>query len=294
MAAPSADIADMHATEESGDESNDDIIGNIAEVQCVDTQTSDPQKIRLKKSEKKFKKYQEAIARKKEKRKLKKELKKSKVVDAIDDEVHVPKKENRKLTKEKLKQSLTNGHRVCIDLSLEGVMSVKQTSRLCQQLGRLYGSNRKAENPACLHFTSLDRNSYLFKECVRKNSGFEDYFVHMSEKSHTELFKKDEIVYLSPDSDDVLEEISKDKVYVIGGLVDDCVDRNRTKDRATESGIQTAKLPIDKYMIRVPHGKYSKVLTVNQVFDIILTFCQCRDWKKALEGGAQKIWICYQ
>ena len=38
-------------------------------------------------------------------------------------------------------------------------------------------------------------------------------------------FKPDEIVYLSPDSDQVLQSVDADKVYVLGGLVDEHIQK---------------------------------------------------------------------
>ena len=49
--------------------------------------------------------------------------------------------------------------------------------------------------------------------------------IDVEEKSHSELFPLDKIVVLSPDSGNVLEDIEPDKVYVIGGLVDENVTK---------------------------------------------------------------------
>ena len=38
-----------------------------------------------------------------------------------------------------------------------------------------------------------------------------------------ELFDSASVVYLSPDATDILTDLEEDKVYVIGGLVDDSV-----------------------------------------------------------------------
>ena len=47
----------------------------------------------------------------------------------------------------------------------------------------------------------------------------------MCAESHLELFKPDEIVYLSPDSDKVLQSVDADKVYILGGLVDEHIQK---------------------------------------------------------------------
>lgn len=56
------------------------------------------------------------------------------------------------------------------------------------------------------------------------------------------------LVYLTADSSNELEDIDPQKIYIIGGLV----DRNRHKmecyKRAVAAGIATAKLPIHHYV----------------------------------------------
>ena len=47
----------------------------------------------------------------------------------------------------------------------------------------------------------------------------------MCAQSYLELFKPNEIVYLSPDSDKVLQSVDADKVYILGGLVDEHIQK---------------------------------------------------------------------
>lgn len=81
-----------------------------------------------------------------------------------------------------------------------------------------------------------------------------------SSKSYLDLFKKESLVYLTADSPNTITKLSRDKVYIIGGIV----DRNRLKgityQKAVEQGIETAKLPLDTV---VEMGSATRVLTVN-------------------------------
>lgn len=47
----------------------------------------------------------------------------------------------------------------------------------------------------------------------------------MTEKSPEELFQLEDLVYLSPDSENVLTSLDFNKVYVIGGIVDGTVKK---------------------------------------------------------------------
>jgi tRNA (guanine9-N1)-methyltransferase len=105
---------------------------------------------------------------------------------------------------------------------------------------------------------------------------------------------KASVVYLTADSDEELTELKPDEVYIIGGIV----DRNRYKvryiqeplhvltppfqnlclNKAKEMGIRTARLPIGLYVDSLPTRK---VLTVNQVFEIMLKWVETKDWEQA-------------
>lgn len=47
----------------------------------------------------------------------------------------------------------------------------------------------------------------------------------MTEKSPEDLFEPDSLIYLSPDSENILTSLDKSKVYVIGGIVDGTVKK---------------------------------------------------------------------
>jgi len=184
---------------------------------------------------------------------------------------------------------MKNGaQRVAIDFTLSEDMNNKEVSKLAAQLRQLYGSNMKSVSPVDLHLTGLETNGRVYRECVRQSLNFDKLMVHKSETSYCRLFDPEEIVYLTPDSPQVLETLDKDKVYIIGGLVDHHVLKDRTKSRAETKRVSTARLPIDVYMERKSepgNHSFSKVLTVNQVFDILLKFHETQDWRCALESS---------
>ena len=76
-------------------------------------------------------------------------------------------------------------------------------------------------------------------------------------------------VYLTADSPNVISSIPDDlcgTVYVIGGIVDRNRLRMATYDRAVRMGMMHGRLDLDKF-----EGlKGTKVLTVNQVFEIVV------------------------
>ena len=86
------------------------------------------------------------------------------------------------------------------------------------------------------------------------------------------------IIYLTGDSSNEIVDLDKDKIYIIGGLV----DRNKLKyitlNKANELNISHAKLPIRDFV----NLKTSKILATNHVFEILSYFVNVKnDWKES-------------
>ena len=92
-----------------------------------------------------------------------------------------------------------------------------------------------------------------------------------------ELKQQGEVVYLSSEADDTLEELKPFSTYIIGGLVDKNREKGICHKRATERGIRTAKLPIGKYL----DMSSRKVLATNHVNEIMVHWLECGDWGEA-------------
>ncbi|NXS55912.1 TM10B methyltransferase, partial [Brachypteracias leptosomus] len=108
-----------------------------------------------------------------------------------------------------------------------------------------------------------------------------------TQESYLDLFPLDAIVYLTPDSENVLEDVDPSKVYVLGGLVDESIHKKLTLRRAREQSLQTARLPIREFMVKSTNTKnyHSETLAVNQVFDVLSTYYETRSWPAALKAG---------
>ncbi|WFD29859.1 tRNA (guanine(9)-N(1))-methyltransferase [Malassezia sp. CBS 17886] len=96
---------------------------------------------------------------------------------------------------------------------------------------------------------------------------------------------KEDVVYLTADTDRTIDALEEGKTYIIGGIV----DRNRYKHlcakKAEALGVATARLPIDPLFLAGQHMNARKVLTVNQVFAILVGWTETRDWSSALLRG---------
>ena len=107
---------------------------------------------------------------------------------------------------------------------------------------------------------------------------------------------KKEFIYLSPDAQEDLEDVNEDKIYIIGGLVDRLVIKNRSmirfndiknNDGNKEIKIVARRLPLQKYLDNI-----NPVLNINTVAEILSLYMDMdkdqKDWKKAIEASLPK------
>ncbi|XP_065342200.1 tRNA methyltransferase 10 homolog A [Cloeon dipterum] len=163
---------------------------------------------------------------------------------------------------------------VVVDLSFDDKMDKRSVEKCVKQLLRTYSLNRRAENPMQLYFTSLSGESLSE---MKKHQGYQNWDVKITDKRYNEMFAKEKIVYLSSESENVLEKLEEDKVYVIGGLVDHNAHKGLCHNLAVQNGINHAQLPIGEYL----HMKSRKVLTIDHVFEILLEVSAGASWKDA-------------
>lgn len=87
-----------------------------------------------------------------------------------------------------------------------------------------------------------------------------------------------ELVYLTGDAREELQELSKDEIYIIGGLLDHNSLKFASLNRAKEKNIRTARLPIGAFI----EMESRHVLAINHVFEIILAYLENGgDWEQA-------------
>jgi len=154
-------------------------------------------------------------------------------------------------------------------------------------------SSTKVDSSNNNHNTNGDKRCETLK-ILHNVSGFDEWSrfaftctPQSVEDYYGERGRMKDVVYLTSDSPNTLQETDDGKVYVIGGIV----DRNRLKraalTRAERIGVATARLPIDEHLARM---SATRVLTCNHVFEILLKYREYRAghdsgsdcWKRAL------------
>uniref|UniRef100_A0A8D0C797 tRNA methyltransferase 10 homolog A n=1 Tax=Salvator merianae TaxID=96440 RepID=A0A8D0C797_SALMN len=166
--------------------------------------------------------------------------------------------------------------RLIIDCSFDKLMKLKDVKKLHKQIQRCYAENRKALHPVQFYLTS--HGGQLKDNMNETDKGWVNWKdICIKSEHYSELMKKEDLVYLTSDSPDVLNELDESKAYVIGGLVDHNHHKGITYKTAQEQGISHAQLPLGIFV----KMNSRKVLAVNHVFEIILAYLEKRDWKEA-------------
>ncbi|KAJ2643143.1 tRNA methyltransferase 10 [Coemansia sp. RSA 1694] len=169
-------------------------------------------------------------------------------------------------------------HRFVIDMDFDDKMDDREIKSMCSQVQRCYAANRQAAHYVGLHVTRLHGQCRRrFDTALAQHAGWSSEHIVLEDKEYPDLFPAEHLVYLTADSPNVIESLDATKVYVIGGIVDKNRYPRLTLDKAEQQGIQHAQLPIGRYV----QMSTRKVMTVNQIFEMLLRFIDVNDWKTA-------------
>ena len=209
----------------------------------------------------------------------------------------------KEMIKEKEKQDLNLAYNsnfiICFDLDYNTFMDKKEKKSLIIQLSLCYNLNKHNKTKINYYLTKINQEII---DNLKKNHA-DKWLVHCNEKPFyliDELINlKKEFIYLSPDADEDLEDVTEDKIYIIGGLVDRSIIKNRSmirinhiknndKDVNNEIKIVAKRLPLQKYINNISNP----ILNINTVVEILSLYMDMekdkKDWKKAIESALPK------
>ncbi|KAF7970256.1 hypothetical protein HWV62_24514 [Athelia sp. TMB] len=195
--------------------------------------------------------------------------------------------------------------RVCIDLGFDDMMTDK-ASKIHNDDGvhvdmyLIRRANRRSTSPfASVLFTSLNGRTFERMEKVNDGAykrwantewwqaGYERLWTGhaastteggASEQLNGPKVSPESVVYLTADSNEELLELREGETYIIGGIVDHNRYTKLCLNKAVESKIRTARLPIGRFLALTTR----KILTVNQAFEVLVKWAETRDWEQAL------------
>jgi len=163
------------------------------------------------------------------------------------------------------------------DCSFAEHMKPNDIKSTLSQIRFAYSSCRRSAFPFRCVFTSVEGK---FDE-LRQYRDFHHYPPVIESQPWWKTISLDRIVYLTADSDSVLQTIEPNTSYVIGTFVDHNSKKGLTLALAKAHGVRTARLPLDETLGAV--GNLCKVLTVNAVVGVLCRFTETNSWTEAFK-----------
>lgn len=179
-------------------------------------------------------------------------------------------------------QAMRFGQPLVFDMNYESQMTRREIENTVSQLIETEGCNRRSVEPFHLHFCNLNPEGAYHKELLRRYGAdaWENVLITSSPHPHIDMFPRDQLVYLTADSPNVLRTFDHNKVYIVGALVDRALQPGVSLATAKRLNLTTARLPLDDHL-RWECG--AKNLTLDQVFRILMTIKETGNWDEALK-----------
>jgi len=184
------------------------------------------------------------------------------------------------------------GQVLVVDFSFVGKMKVAEVDSLLAQIRMSVGFLRK-QIPQYFKLVCSGVSVNLQEALLKKGS----------KKWKVDLFPEDiqelpfvhnkNLVILSPDAPDILEEVDlENTVYIIGGLVDKTILSKQTLQKSQALGIKSARFPLKESLLGlVVPCKLKKVLNIITVIEILHKRASGQDWPSTLLSSIPRRWL---
>uniref|UniRef100_T1HKU4 RNA (guanine-9-)-methyltransferase domain-containing protein 1 n=1 Tax=Rhodnius prolixus TaxID=13249 RepID=T1HKU4_RHOPR len=118
----------------------------------------------------------------------------------------------------KLMEAMMFSQSLVIDCGYEDCMNNAELSNCAKQLLILFAQNRSHREPFNLYFCNASRDNKLIMKLEKSLPTMHnpDFPMNITEKTYTEIFPREKLVYLTPHCREELKVYSEDDIYIIG------------------------------------------------------------------------------
>nr|XP_010964679.1 PREDICTED: mitochondrial ribonuclease P protein 1 [Camelus bactrianus] len=178
-------------------------------------------------------------------------------------------------------QAMQFGQPLVFDMAYDDCMKPKELQNAVSQLLESEGWNRRNVDPFHIYFCNLKTGGAYHRELVKRyGEKWNKLLLTATEMSHVDLFPKDNMIYLTADSPNVMTTFKHDKIYIVGSLVDKNMQPGISLAKAKRLKLATECLPLDKYL---QWDTGTKNLTLDQMIRILLCLKNTGNWEEALK-----------
>lgn len=174
---------------------------------------------------------------------------------------------------------------VVLDLWYTKSSSQRECNSIAKQISCFYGKMKHFQG--ILHLSMCSYKGGCMEMACAKQGMAKWLDVEKSSDDLNEWIggRNKQVIYLTPDSNNVLEKVDDRVIYVIGGIADKSVRKNESLHRANVYQYTTARLPVKEYL----HTKSTTVvLNIDSVLGILVDMYRDGNWKTALERNIPK------
>jgi tRNA (guanine9-N1)-methyltransferase len=173
--------------------------------------------------------------------------------------------------------AMAPGPRILMDMQWGALMNEHLQKKVISQVSMAYSFDKMADRSIPLLFTSVDQH---WHELLHRVNAFQwnKSVVQFNNKCLLDVVPVPELVYLTPDTDNICTSLDPSKTYVVGCLLDHNSRKGITREFAESHNIRMERLPIQEHITM--DGR--QVLTINHVAEILIRVANGNDWGKAL------------
>lgn len=180
----------------------------------------------------------------------------------------------------KRKLVLMGSHGWALNIFDEDILSIDFVQKLCSQKNSKDEELMKEKATQKNYSLNIENNNSI-NESNLKCHQYSSIFLSNIEKEikcqDTINSEINHIIYLSPDSENYLQKIEKNHIYIIGGMVDKTIKKNLSLEKAQKLGLHHAKLPIDQFLDK----NQRKPLNIDTVVLLMSEFLKEDDWERS-------------
>ena len=203
------------------------------------------------------------------------------------DNLYKQKELNKINNKNIYKLSKNSSFKIIFDLNYNNMMNYNELKSLVFQIALSYGINKKNKNKIAFYLSNYSNENNNIVSLFEK-IGANSWEINYSEKNFYEIEEllnlNKKFIYLSPESEYDLEEVNDNYIFVIGGLIDKTIIKNKSLERAINIenkkiiDIETRRLPLKKYIGNI----FKTALNINTVVEILSNYLDSKDWKSSI------------
>jgi tRNA (guanine9-N1)-methyltransferase len=169
------------------------------------------------------------------------------------------------------------GPRIVMDMNWDDQMDDHQHKKVVSQVAMGYSFNKWSAKSLPMLFTSVGP---LWERLLGRVSAFQwpKEIVAFTPDSLLDAVPLADLVYLTPDTDNVCTELDPAKSYVIGCFIDHNSKKGATRDFAERHGLRMERLPIGEFISMAG----PRALAINHVVEIFVRVANGLPWNDAL------------